>query len=279
MGTISGQFGVTNFSSCDPSCDASVAYCTLAAKQAIPFDAIPHPDGQIQTRGRLLDEPQSFLSSSGGIIYLAIAAGAFGLLFLIVALLILYCRKKGGTSWEKAKRVGSRADLLFGQNHSNEPLNPQGSDSNGNHSVVVERRTIFGGVATVFSIICFVLLAVFLILDWRASILVTSSVLPFGHLSAIDATPGRVLITVDAFSYGGPCSCGDAVMVSQSGITMSSGEPTVTCVDLDYACRVSFDSKEGALLGNAPEVSGKSPLLNLRQSMEHVTKLSLRIEI
>lgn len=152
---------------------------------------------------------------------------------MIIAALLLGFRKKGGHHWEATKRLASKADLFYSSDHVNSPLNP---NDHAQRAPAIERKTIFGGVASIFAVISFVLLAIFLVLDWRGSILVTSSVLPFGHLAQITNTSGRLTVTVDAYGYGANCSCGNPITVSAAGIS-SANAPIVSCFDVSSSCR------------------------------------------
>ena len=253
VGRIGQSFSAYGNNSCSLPCSSESSYCSLAAPGEVAWSELPDPVGTVRSSAIAFQPPSAFSTTSGGLIFLALGFGSITAVLVGVAIALFGLKRKGGPGWVRAKTLVSKVDLLYSTEHVNSPLVSQDNSAAG-RAPVIERLTLCGGLMTVFAIISFLVLTAFIVVDWRSSVLVTSSVVPFGHIDASPNVRGKLDVVVDVFGYGQPCGDCSTISVKSNGI--SQGLESWICLRPpdSSACRVQWTSGNDANIGVNPTV-------------------------
>lgn len=210
--------------------NASDYVCGLGAVTPIPMAQIPNRNGVVIASATTVSPPSTFATSSTGILFLALAFGIVGA--ITAALLFVICISRRTSAWDRTKHGFSRIDLLYTRQHSNRET-----------GVMIERKSVTGGLFTIIAPLVFAAIAIFLFAQWAYQPEIKSSVLPFGVASAPTVTTGRFRISAIFWGFNGPCA---NPVVAVQGIT--GGSLSVSATQTAYGCNVTYDSGPDAVL-------------------------------
>lgn len=239
-------------------CDLAQDLCRYGSGYPLPLAALPNASG-VQSSRTLLLHSQTAAVSVGGIAILAIGGALVLLLFILVAALLCWARKRAVWSSWKPKVQG--LDLMFVRDHAN--VNPDR-----NAGLMIERKTVLGGVFSIFVIIVFGMVATYLTYAYLTEYSLNVSQLPF-ELTDQAGTPGQfevgsvqarfvVSITYWGFQQGVVSSTApvtsctpDMFQGIASGFSFAPshspmGVLTASTTSNGLACNLTWDSGAGA---------------------------------
>ena len=102
--------------------------------------------------------------------------------------------------------------------------------ANGNPGPIVVRKSRLGGAFSILALLSFLVLTVFLVLNWMGGGDPTYSTVPFhfGPLQGQDRTYGHLFATVDFYGFSGNCAC-NASNVEWNGLNLDGAALNVSC--------------------------------------------------
>lgn len=225
QGSFSTVAGSLVEQTCAGACTTS-QYCELAAAVAI--------DSALAQNRLAVTTPvfnTSILGASSNIplLFLAISLGIVGLVFIVFALMVVFCRHRHrDTFYPKIKACCQGLDIFFRSRHRNETP-----------GLMLHRKSVFGGFQSLTFPAIFIILAVFVGLQWNAYPVVTSTVLPFGHLERFQRPQGGFVATGLFYGFAGQCAA-SSLIVATDGFSSDVGTFVSDVQDLGTHCRVSW---------------------------------------
>ncbi len=166
--------------------------CRLGSAIPLPRSVVPNattPAGTVASSNVLLRHSEDAAKTVVGILILVLGFGSVLLLGIVVVLVVLFLRK---THWGSAKSRVMKLDVLFSRQHAN--VNP-----GENAGLMMERKTVLGAVFSIFVIIVFLALALFLTYSYFTGYVLRIAQLPSG-LADQPGNPGVSDLSSSAFS-------------------------------------------------------------------------------